>query len=451
MDRLTLALIAEELDSSDVAGLCFLCSDVINRKRLEGIEDAKKLFLRLEEKALLENRSFLSQLLKTIHRADLLNLLQTDNRQMEETDANPILSDYRVMLYNIYEDMTKENLENMKYLLSSDLGRRQLEMSKTALDVFLEMEKMGLISKSNVQMLHELLQQFDQKLASNVHNYMEGLRQQRGNIVEPPHVSMDQQYYPLVHSPRGLCVVFNNEDFLGPDLSKRNGTHEDAKALENLFTRFGFTVIIYKNCPAAEISSTIQMLAKRSFLNEDALVVCVLSHGEKGCIFGTDEKRLMLQDLTEPFRSSSVPSLAGKPKLFFIQACQGKNYQSGSLPCPAQPKLEGNKTMEEDASPVTGETVPADADFLLGMATVPECKSFRNTTKGSIYIQELCRQLTISANSSENDDILAVLTRVNREVSKGVYLSYKQMPEPKYTLTKKLVLKFVHVKNVKVP
>ncbi|KAM6918320.1 caspase-8-like [Xenentodon cancila] len=228
MDRHILNSISEELDSSDVAGLCFLCSDVIKRKRLEGIEDAKKLFLRLEEKALLENRSFLSQLLKTIHRADLLNLLQTDNRQMEETDANPILSDYRVMLYNIYEDMTKENLENMKYLLSSDLGRRQLEMSKTALDVFLEMEKMGLISKSNVQKLHELLQQFDQKLASNVHNYMEGLRQQRGNIVEPPHVSMDQQYYPLVHSPRGLCVVFNNEDFLGPDLSKRNGTHEDA-------------------------------------------------------------------------------------------------------------------------------------------------------------------------------------------------------------------------------
>lgn len=40
------------------------------------------------------------------------------------------------------------------------------------------------------------------------------------------------------------------------------------------------------------------------------------------------------------------------------------------------------------------------------------------------------------------DDILTVLTRVNREVSKGDYLSSKQMPEPKYTLTKKLVFRF---------
>ena len=38
------------------------------------------------------------------------------------------------------------------------------------------------------------------------------------------------------------------------------------------------------------------------------------------------------------------------------------------------------------------------------------------------------------------DDLLSTLTRVNREVSKGEYLRHKQMPQPKYTLTKKLVL-----------
>ena len=38
------------------------------------------------------------------------------------------------------------------------------------------------------------------------------------------------------------------------------------------------------------------------------------------------------------------------------------------------------------------------------------------------------------------DDLLTTLTRVNREVSKGDYLRHKQMPQPKYTLTKKLVL-----------
>ncbi|KAJ3595158.1 hypothetical protein NHX12_004462 [Muraenolepis orangiensis] len=38
------------------------------------------------------------------------------------------------------------------------------------------------------------------------------------------------------------------------------------------------------------------------------------------------------------------------------------------------------------------------------------------------------------------DDLLSTLTRVNREVSRGNYFMAKQMPQPMYTLTKKLVL-----------
>lgn len=37
MDRLTLSRIDEELESSEVAALCFLCRDIVNRKRLEGV------------------------------------------------------------------------------------------------------------------------------------------------------------------------------------------------------------------------------------------------------------------------------------------------------------------------------------------------------------------------------------------------------------------------------
>lgn len=37
MDRMTLLQIDEELGSSEVAALCFLCRDVVNRKRLEGV------------------------------------------------------------------------------------------------------------------------------------------------------------------------------------------------------------------------------------------------------------------------------------------------------------------------------------------------------------------------------------------------------------------------------
>lgn len=484
-----LSRIDEDLESSEVAALCFLCLDVVNRKRLEGISDAKGLFLRLEEKGLLDNPVFLYQLLKTIGRADLLSLLETDSRRPEETDANPSLSDYRVMLYKIYEDMTEENFNKMKFLLSREkMGRGKIETCKTALDMFAEMEKTGLLSIRKLDVLHGTLQELDQQLALTVQQFGQGLALQHPTRLSS-HVTMDHlrvnntsqpteaplsisetqpsiaeqnvdsdaqpevsslpdetEYYALTHIPRGLCVVFNNEKFPGTRLGDRGGTLQDEKSLHKLFGDLGFTVHVHNDLTAEAMRSKLRELGTRNFLDEDALVVCVLSHGERGCVYGTDEQQVYLGELTQPFTSGQAPTLAGKPKLFFIQACQGSGYQAGAVPCPPRPKqAEGDREsrLEEDAGCVNGETVPSDADFLLGMATVQECKSFRNTSKGSIYIQELCTQLRRSAQSSEKDDILTVLTRVNREVSKGIYLSHKQMPEPKYTLTKKLVLKFV--------
>ncbi|XP_077415861.1 caspase-8 isoform X2 [Vanacampus margaritifer] len=485
MERRKLMKISEALNSSEVAALCFLCRDFVNWKYLEGVEDAKVLFNRLEERDHL-NTEFLRELLRTIQRIDLLSLLKTNRQGVEETDGNPIdkLSNYRVMLYNIYNETTKENLQKMKFLLSDKTGRRQMDECKTALDIFVKLEKMNLLSQSNLHRLHSVLIELDQPLALTVQQFKQGASLQPVSPPparllsgfqhynspllsrsEPPttheggHFSSDEEtnnqpsslsdqteYYQMNHNPHGLCVIINNEEFLGMELKKRRGTQADLNALYPLFTKFGFLVNVHSNLTAEEIRRELNGVATRDFSEDDALVVCVLSHGENGCVYGTDEKKVSLRELTQPFTSGLAPTLAGKPKLFFIQACQGGGFQTGTLQCPPNPRGldedRGNQ-MEADAGPIRGVTVPSDADFLLGMATVPECKSFRNTNTGSIYIQELCKQLKRSAESPRDDDILSVLTRVNREVSKEEYLYHKQMPEPKYTLTKTLVLKFV--------
>lgn len=485
MDRSLLSRIDEQLDSTDVAELCFLCSDNVSRKRLQGIKDAKDLFLRLEDKGLLDNSVFLSQLLSTMGQTKLLSLLGAENRPLQETDSTPVLSKYRVMLYRIYQDLTQENFEQMTFMLSGKLNRRQTESCSTALDLFSEMEKAGLMSNTDVDELLGVLQELDRQLALKVQNYKDTMHhilphvsmdnQRVNNNTHPQHRSLavsepqtscgeetvysdaarslktlslsnETEYYELVHQPRGLCVIFNNEEFRDCNLANRKGSGEDEGALKAVFSRFGFIVLVHRNLTGKEMVQEINDISKRNFLKEDALVVCVLSHGELGCVFGSDGKEVLLQQLTFPFKSDQARTLAGKPKLFFIQACQGGGYQTGSPLFPPKPKQEGSEAetrLEEDAGPVRVETVPSQADFLLGMATVQECKSFRHTTLGSIYIQELCRQLTRSAESEELDDILSVLTRVNREVGKGEYLNRKQMPEPKYTLTKKLVLKFI--------
>ncbi|XP_042073399.1 caspase-8 isoform X2 [Haplochromis burtoni] len=167
----TLLDINNELESSEVAALCFLCSDVVSRKHLEEIRQAKELFSRLSEKGLLENNTFLKELLRTIHREDLIIRLKAGSGNLEETDARRVLSNFRIMLYKIYDDMTVDGLESMKLLLKSKLGKRHLDHCKTALDVFAEMEKKELISDTHVDELYDVLQKLDAKLAKTVKHY----------------------------------------------------------------------------------------------------------------------------------------------------------------------------------------------------------------------------------------------------------------------------------------
>jgi len=55
--------------------------------------------------------------------------------------------------------------------------------------------------------------------------------------------------------------------------------------------------------------------------DNDCLVIVVLSHGDMEFLYAADQ-RYNPENLWAPFSSDSCQTLAGKPKLFFIQACQ---------------------------------------------------------------------------------------------------------------------------------
>lgn len=63
-------------------------------------------------------------------------------------------------------------------------------------------------------------------------------------------------------------------------------------------------------------------MSKLDHSNYDAFIFCILSHGEEGVVYGTDDT-VPVEKITSRFKSTA--SLAGKPKIFFFQACQGIN------------------------------------------------------------------------------------------------------------------------------
>ena len=74
-----------------------------------------------------------------------------------------------------------------------------------------------------------------------------------------------------------------------------------------------------------------------------------------------------------------VPSLVGKPKLFFIEACRGREHNMGR-------ELVMTKSSAPLPRVTQGISLPNKQDVFVGFATVPGFVSFTSSL-GSPYLQ----------------------------------------------------------------
>ncbi|XP_034353039.1 caspase-8 isoform X2 [Arvicanthis niloticus] len=468
--------IAEQLGSEELAALKFLCLDHIPQKKQESINDVLVLFERLKEKGMLEegNLSFLKELLFLISRWDLLsNTLNSSREEMVRELQVPHkaqVSAYRVMLFKLSEEVSESELRSFKFLLNTDIPKCKQENRLSLLDIFVEMEKRIILAESNLELLKSICGQVNRSLLGKIEDYERSSSERRMSLEGREELSVSvldeevcfkmqemwdspreqdsesqisDKVYQMKNKPRGYCLIFNNNNFSKareevPRLHKmkdRKGTDYDKEALRKTFTDLHFEVVSYNDCTANEIHEVLRYYQTIDHKNKDCFICCVLSHGDKGIIYGTDGKEACIYELTSYFTGSKCPSLAGKPKIFFIQACQGNNFQKA---VPDETGLEQkHNTLEVDSSSHKNY-IPDEADFLLGMATVKNCVSYRDPMQGTWYIQSLCQSLR--ERCPQGDDILSILTGVNYDVStkddrrnKG-----KQMPQPTFTLRKKL-------------
>ncbi|XP_029636230.1 caspase-3-like [Octopus sinensis] len=134
-----------------------------------------------------------------------------------------------------------------------------------------------------------------------------------------------------------------------------------------------------------------------------------MTHGEDdNQIYGTDDK-VKLDTLVEMLLPERCPSLIGKPKLFFIQACRGTKFDSGV------DVLGGASVDARDIyKKVTPHKVPVGADFLLAYSTVPGFYSWRNSTIGSWFIQSLAH---ILERHGDQHELQHLMLSVNRKVA----------------------------------
>lgn len=103
-------------------------------------------------------------------------------------------------------------------------------------------------------------------------------------------------------------------------------------------------------------------MSKYDHSDEDCILIAILSHGEMGYIYARD-CQYKLDNIWGYFTATQCPTLAGKPKLFFIQACQGDQLDAGVTLI--------NRTETDSGDYAMSYKIPIHADFLIAYSTIP--------------------------------------------------------------------------------
>uniref|UniRef100_A0A3B3U032 Caspase 9, apoptosis-related cysteine peptidase n=1 Tax=Poecilia latipinna TaxID=48699 RepID=A0A3B3U032_9TELE len=254
------------------------------------------------------------------------------------------------------------------------------------------------------------------------------------------------QSYKMDSSPCGYCLIINNADFEPQsELSNRKGSNIDSEKLERRFLALNFTVEVKTNLKQRQIRHELSALSKKDHSQYDCCVVIMLSHGTEvnhsrfpGAVYGTDGSHITVQDITTLFNGKNCPSLQGKPKLFFIQACGGDERDIGFDASPEEtgPSVGGQDDQTDAITTSSSSESLSITDEVDARTSLPTPSDILVSFPGETQRQPLMTwppcslsPINIFLNNHNRLLFVTVYFQVNNEVSqnsaKGMY---KQMP-----------------------
>uniref|UniRef100_A0A8C4QSR1 Caspase-6 n=1 Tax=Eptatretus burgeri TaxID=7764 RepID=A0A8C4QSR1_EPTBU len=286
--------------------------------------------------------------------------------------------------------------------------------------------------------------------------------------------------YNMKRARRGIALIFNHENFFWQlCLNQRRGTAADGRNLQKChsppklrheprvphvrlgtkpasivrcrsteyplsptarLTYLGFEVMLHNDKTVSEFKELIAQAALADHSDADCFICVVMTHGEPGKLFARDGA-IEMEELLQPFRGNVCKTLAGKPKIFIIQACRGEKHDE-PVPVDEVDSIQG-ETNKVEIDYGIRTYIPSAADFLMCYSVAEGFFSHRETINGSWYIQDLVK--VIQEHGTELE-FLEILTLVNRMVAARTIdraefahmLGKKQIPCFASMLTRKL-------------
>ncbi|XP_055298981.1 caspase-1-like [Sitodiplosis mosellana] len=237
-----------------------------------------------------------------------------------------------------------------------------------------------------------------------------------------------EYYYSMNHKHRGLALIFNHNYFYN-NLNPRNGTQADCERLRKTFHSLNFDVQVHDDLEQDDIFNELQKVAEMDHSDNDCLVVVFLTHGklkgfnddDNSCntllnhdlmsyVYSKDDK-YPLQDVWCCFTNEACPTLANKPRIFLIQACQGEKREKAFKLMSTRYGLRGaSRELERTAN---FSFLPKQ-DFLVAYSSLPGFGAFRDPNDGSWFIQSFCDEMK---KRKPDHDLLTTLTLTVQRVA----------------------------------
>lgn len=219
--------------------------------------------------------------------------------------------------------------------------------------------------------------------------------------------NVDADEYYMKHPRRGKAIIFNHEHFEKDN--QREGTQYDVQTLKTTLTTLKFEIEVYDDYEYCDIKNVIKNLSKEDFTDCDCIAFFLLTHGNNKQDIAAKDVYYAFDKIWEPFCADKCPTLAGKPKLFFVNACRGRKKDSGI-------KIFSRGKIQSDSSPrgPIGFRIPNNADFLMAYSTAEGYYSYRDINQGTWFIQTLCETLM---DHYLTKDLLKILTLTSRKVA----------------------------------
>lgn len=236
-----------------------------------------------------------------------------------------------------------------------------------------------------------------------------------------------EEDYKMTSPLRGYCLIVNNVDFDMDVFPQRKGSDKDAWRFKTIFTQMGFEADVKRNVNSEKMKSLCRQKATLCLNKHDALVVILLSHGTECGIYGTDGIEVDLNDILSYFDNKKCKAMRGKPKVFIVQACRGRQTDYGvketqnvfisqpdSQPCSLPSQLTQINTQMPKMprwAEVDSNHQPTRTDMVLCFASQSGYVSTRNEEDGSWLGDSLAYHLATCAHQRHLHDIFNMVSR----------------------------------------